>query len=129
MAIRNKDSPDAGLQYNTTYSVYCNHCDASIPDAHYHCGICDDGDFDLCPDCVGKGVLCGGEGHWMIKRYVKYGKVINSTTEIAPKKTASESKTTLVADERENTRTCNSCVDGKHLSFSVTSSVLIFMCF
>lgn len=53
----------------------------------------------------------------MIKRFVKNGKVINSTTEtIAPKPAASESKTTLVQpqededDELVATRTCNSCI-------------------
>jgi next-to-BRCA1 protein 1 len=56
----------------------------------------------------------------MIKRFVKNGKVINSTTETLspkPKPAASESKTTLVAPEEENvataTRTCNSCIQGK----------------
>ena len=55
----------------------------------------------------------------MIKRFVKNGKVINSTTEtIAPKPTASESKTTLVQLDEEDeeivsTRTCNSCIQGK----------------
>jgi next-to-BRCA1 protein 1 len=54
----------------------------------------------------------------MIKRFVKNGKVINSTTEtIAPKPKAlfSESKTTLVTEEPKivATRTCNSCIQGK----------------
>lgn len=100
------------------FSVYCNHCTDAIPDEHYHCSTCDDGDFDLCQNCVNDGVLCGGDGHWMIKRFVKNGKVINSTTEtIAPKPKVpafSESKTTLVPDETKitPTRTCNSCIQG-----------------
>ena len=74
------------LNLHDSYSVFCNECDRAIPGAHYHCSICDDGDFDLCQRCVDSGVLCGGEGHWLIKRIVKNGKVINSTTEtIAPK--------------------------------------------
>ncbi|TVY28460.1 Next to BRCA1 gene 1 protein [Lachnellula hyalina] len=98
------------------FSVYCNHCNDAIPDEHYHCSTCDDGDFDLCQNCVADGVLCGGDGHWMIKRFVKNGKVINSTTEtIAPKPKVpafSESKTTLVPEETKitPTRTCNSCI-------------------
>lgn len=100
-------------------TVYCNNCSNPIPDEHYHCSTCDEGDFDLCQTCVKDGVLCGGEDHWMIKRFVKGGKVINSTTEtIAPKAPtsfASESKTTLVQQEEEEeelvaTRTCNSCI-------------------
>ncbi|PQE33022.1 ZZ type zinc finger domain-containing protein [Rutstroemia sp. NJR-2017a WRK4] len=97
------------------FSVYCNNCNEAIPDEHYHCSTCDGGDFDLCPTCVNAGFLCGGENHWLIKRFVKNGKVINSTTEtIAPKPQFSESKTTLVAPEEEKvtvpTRTCNSCI-------------------
>ncbi|KAI9849095.1 MAG: hypothetical protein M1837_005325 [Sclerophora amabilis] len=107
----------------SSYSVYCNSCEASIPDAHYHCGICDSGDFDLCEECVESGVLCDGEGHWLIKRFVKEGKVINSTTEtIAPTKANQKSE---IKDEpvsthkidssqsssKERTRTCNACVE------------------
>ncbi|RDL37604.1 uncharacterized protein BP5553_05037 [Venustampulla echinocandica] len=103
----------------SVFSVYCNHCGGAIPDEHYHCSTCDDGDFDLCQGCVDNGVLCGGEEHWMIKRFVKNGKVINSTTQtIAPKPKAlfSDSKaTTLVAPEEAKivtaTRTCNSCIE------------------
>jgi len=100
----------------SVFSVYCNHCGSAIPDEHYHCSTCDDGDFDLCQHCIDNGVLCGGEDHWMIKRYVKNGQVINSTTQtIAPKPKAlfSESKATLVSEEPKiaATRTCNSCIE------------------
>jgi next-to-BRCA1 protein 1 len=103
--------------HHSVFSVYCNHCSNAIPDEHHHCSTCDDGDYDLCQNCVNKGVTCNGE-HWMIKRYVKNGKVINSTTEtIAPKPKAlfSESKTTLVAEEPKitATRTCNNCIEGQ----------------
>jgi next-to-BRCA1 protein 1 len=114
-ALRNKIGPPI-VPVASTYSVYCNKCNHPIPDEHYHCSTCDDGDFDLCQDCVAAGELCGGESHWMIKRFVKNGKVINSTTEtIAPRTTYSESKTTLVAvedtkDEVAASRTCNSCI-------------------
>ena len=100
----------------SVYSVYCNNCDDSIPDVHYHCSTCDDGDFDLCQTCVNDGVTCHGEDHWLIKRFVKHGKVINSTTEkLAPKPSFSESKTTLVTPEpniASATRTCNNCIAG-----------------
>jgi len=100
----------------SSYSVYCNHCNHAIPDEHYHCGTCDDGDYDLCQECIDRGVLCGGEGHWMIKRSVMNGKIVNSTTEtLPPRVPQSESKTTLVAPIEETkariaTRTCNSCI-------------------
>jgi next-to-BRCA1 protein 1 len=113
------------------FSVYCNNCESAIPDEHYHCSTCDDGDFDLCQVCVENGVTCKDDDHWMIKRFVKNGKVINSTTETLlrkPKPAASESKTTLVAPEEENvagpTRTCNCCIQGNYeqCSISVTSA-------
>jgi len=116
-AIRNHTGIPVPHSINNVFSVYCNNCSQPIPDEHYHCSTCDDGDFDLCQSCVDDGVLCGGDDHWMIKRFVKNGKVINSTTEtIAPKPSASESKTTLVQPEEEEeeedivTRTCNSCI-------------------
>jgi next to BRCA1 gene 1 protein len=116
-AVRNNSGAPASSV--SIFSVYCNHCNDAIPDEHYHCSTCDDGDFDLCQACVDDGVLCGGDGHWMIKRFVKNGKVINSTTEtIAPKPKVpsfSESKTTLVPEETKiiATRTCNSCIQGE----------------
>lgn len=119
-ALGNKTAPSACPVANT-YSVYCNQCNHPIPDEHYHCSTCDEGDYDLCQDCVDSGILCGGEGHWMIKRFVKNGKVINSTTEtIAPKMPFGESRTTLVAVEETKevspSRTCNSCIQGKSRS-------------
>ncbi|PBP16450.1 hypothetical protein BUE80_DR012841 [Diplocarpon rosae] len=57
-------------------SVYCNNCQASTSDAHYHCSTCDDGDFDLCQTCVDNGITCGGVEHWLIKRFVKNGQYI-----------------------------------------------------
>ncbi|KAI9823153.1 MAG: hypothetical protein M1832_002596 [Thelocarpon impressellum] len=102
----------------TSYSVYCNSCDVPIPHAHYHCSICDDGDFDLCQACVDAGVLCHGEDHWLIKRFVQDHKVINSTTEtIAPRKGVEEGLAeTDGSDQREPSLkplqallTCNQC--------------------
>ncbi len=109
------------------FTICCNNCDAGIPDAHWHCSICDNGDFDLCGSCVDKGVLCDFEDHWLIKRFVKDGKVINSTTEtIAPKKHAkvqnekdvpgafsSNIKEEDLQESPDMSRTCNSCVQGE----------------
>jgi len=96
----------------SVFSVYCNNCQATTSDAHYHCSTCDDGDFDLCQSCVDNGITCGGDDHWMIKRFVKHGQVINSTTEtIAPKAPTSEKKSEVeVSEEPIPTRTCNSCI-------------------
>lgn len=91
-----------------------------MEDEHYHCSVCDGGDYDLCPACVDTGIHCPGSGHWMVKRFVKNGCVVNSTTQrIAPKVKAGDTqeipgaytdeKQSVVCDE-EPTRTCNCCV-------------------
>jgi next-to-BRCA1 protein 1 len=111
------------------YAVCCNSCDRTIPNAHYHCSTCDDGDFDLCQECVDRGVTCKGTNHWLIKRFVKDGIIINSTTErLAPKgKPVQQCRQAVnpvnpapIAPERiipvfndflySSIRTCNCCV-------------------
>jgi next-to-BRCA1 protein 1 len=68
------------------FAVCCNSCEQNIPAAHYHCSTCDDGDFDLCQSCVERGITCYSEDHWLIKRIMNNGQIVNSTTEtIAPK--------------------------------------------
>ncbi|KAK3044319.1 hypothetical protein LTS18_001598, partial [Coniosporium uncinatum] len=79
LALRMKDAP--AQTSPCSWSVYCNACDKPMANAHYHCAICDDGDYDLCESCVRVGMHCPGEDHWLIKRFVSGGKVINSTTE------------------------------------------------
>lgn len=74
------------------FAVCCNNCDCTIPDAHYHCSTCDDGDFDLCPQCVDLGVTCYNSDHWLLKRFVKGDSILVSTTErVPPKHKAEES--------------------------------------
>jgi next-to-BRCA1 protein 1 len=114
------------------YAVCCNICDKTIPDAHYHCGTCDDGDFDLCLECVQKGETCRMDDHWLIKRQVKDGVFVNSTTVKLSRKqlnatpqpfpTFSDLSPTPALAEKEqvvptinklfyhNIRTCNCCV-------------------
>lgn len=73
---------------NTAFAVCCNKCEKTIPDIHYHCSTCDDGDFDLCQSCIDQGSSCNGSDHWLIKRTVIDGCLVNSTTktlEIKPK--------------------------------------------
>ncbi|KAJ5041118.1 uncharacterized protein L3040_005672 [Drepanopeziza brunnea f. sp. 'multigermtubi'] len=101
----------------SVFSVYCNNCQATTSDVHYHCSTCDDGDFDLCQACVDSGVSCSGDEHWLIKRFVKNGQVINSTTEKVPSKSKlgeKKDKTTVTSveflEDPLATRTCNSCI-------------------
>ncbi|KAF5021197.1 hypothetical protein F66182_6786 [Fusarium sp. NRRL 66182] len=70
----------------TGFAVCCNSCEVTIPNVHYHCSTCDDGDFDLCQSCVDQGITCHGRDHWLIKRSTVDGQLVQSTTEtIAPK--------------------------------------------
>jgi len=125
-----------------TWQVFCNNCDKPMSDAHhFHCSICDNGDYDLCQACVNTGASCQGEEHWLIKRFVQQdGKVVNSTTEtLAPRSSKATEKTIAAQREQEYsspikvnlpavrkadpatlykapvvaTRTCNACVCGK----------------
>lgn len=67
------------------FAICCNSCEKTTPFVHYHCSTCDDGDFDLCQDCVDKGISCYSSEHWLIKRTKINGQIVNSTTEkIAP---------------------------------------------
>lgn len=107
----------------TSWVVYCNNCNNPMEDEHFHCGVCDGGDYDLCPACVDNGIHCPGSGHWMVKRFVKNGSVVNSTTQRIPPKIKAEPEETqqgmpgAYTDEKQSvyceedlTRTCNCCV-------------------
>ncbi|TGJ85183.1 hypothetical protein E0Z10_g3578 [Xylaria hypoxylon] len=119
------------------FTVCCNSCDRAVPEAHFHCSICDEGDFDLCQECVNRGITCYGDGHWLIKRTVANGDIKCSSTHIAPKSarptapkptTPKHISTSAVSSTMSlpihslggpvsadwnsdyNARTCNSCV-------------------
>ncbi|TVY14040.1 hypothetical protein LARI1_G007595 [Lachnellula arida] len=76
----------------TPLQVVCDHCENYIRSYHYHCLQCDD--FDLCSECVRKGVHClepedvdsDSEDHyWIIRRvegqeYSKVGKKLTPST-------------------------------------------------
>lgn len=44
---------------------------------HYHCKICSEGDFDLCQNCVDKGITCENKDHITVKRFVKNDEVFD----------------------------------------------------
>ncbi len=113
------------------FCIDCNNCGKSIPNEHYHCSICDNGDFDLCQGCVDRGVSCDGEEHWLIKRSIRGGEVIPSVTEtIAPKSvnkgtSIPEMKQPLPGNDYEDDsiaeRTCNSCIKGDSICPQISS--------
>ncbi|CCC10827.1 hypothetical protein SMAC4_07844 [Sordaria macrospora] len=72
--------PVSELSTRSGYAVCCNSCDQTIAYDHYHCSICDDGDFDLCPDCHNKGVVCHNYGHQLTKRFINNGSITTVDT-------------------------------------------------
>jgi next to BRCA1 gene 1 protein len=103
---------------SNTFSIDCNHCGKFIPNEHYHCGICEKGDFDLCLQCVADGVTCDGndgDNHWLVKRFIRNGNILSSITETRPSRSPEENEaapkvaTETTAPVYED-RTCNSCI-------------------
>jgi next-to-BRCA1 protein 1 len=105
------------------FAVCCNHCEKPMPDAHYHCSTCDDGDFDLCIACVERGISCYSDEHWLIKRAITDGHIVTSTTEkVAPKQKGKKEPVSVKIEKAEphiatqvwaqlgNLRTCNQCI-------------------
>lgn len=106
---------------NQVYAVYCNICSANVDSVHYHCGVCDSGDYDLCEQCVEDGKHCNNAEHWMIKRTIVKGEVISSreliasTTAIVTKKseTLNQKEEEKVVEQPQDVsgRTCNCCCE------------------
>ena len=100
-----------------SFSIDCNSCGELIPDEHYHCGICDNGDFDLCLACVAAEITCNGSSHWLIKRKIQNGCLVTSVTErINPKKwqpsVSDINDIKTLPSVLTTSRTCNSCIRG-----------------
>jgi hypothetical protein len=47
--------------------VNCDLCSTPVPDYHWHCGICANGDWDCCFKCRSSGRGCPG-GHGYLER-------------------------------------------------------------
>ena len=111
----------------TAFTVQCNSCSENIPGAHFHCSICEDGDYDLCQNCVEGGVHCEVDDHFLIKRLIEHGRVVNSTMEKFNRKSPKiesekevpgafmpEVKEETIPEPLELSRTCNCCVNCKY---------------
>ncbi|CAK7269846.1 hypothetical protein SEPCBS57363_003807 [Sporothrix epigloea] len=84
------------------FTVRCNSCEQNIPDTHYHCSTCEGGDFDLCDTCINAGITCHSPEHWMIRRNIQNGLLVNSITErIQPRRKVVESQAEKVAQKLE----------------------------
>jgi next-to-BRCA1 protein 1 len=126
--------------FSPSFAIDCNNCNMAIANEHYHCSICDAGDFDLCQACVDSGITCDGKDHWLIKRFQRGGSIIPSVTEtIAPKakkteelkvesaeeeQVKEEKAEVLKAGKYQGDRTCNACINGNDLSISADALTL-----
>lgn len=106
--------------FTGTFSIDCNNCGKSVPNEHFHCSICERGDFDLCQNCVRDGVTCDGEDHWLIKRSIHNGLIVPSVTETcAPRKLKQEESGVQIPGVPDfDERTCNGCINRKHLALT-----------
>ncbi|KAF3933141.1 hypothetical protein ABW19_dt0204152 [Dactylella cylindrospora] len=108
-----------------TFLVYCNNCQKTIHGEHYHCSVCDKGDYDLCSPCVDNGVHCTDSEHWLIKRSFDKGRIISSTTESSKRtqRSTESSPQPSPAPSGFRTRTCNCCVESLPEDRFVTCTV------
>ncbi|KAF2745269.1 hypothetical protein M011DRAFT_406676 [Sporormia fimetaria CBS 119925] len=72
--------------WKSAWVVFCNRCESPMTNVHYHCGVCENGDYDLCTTCVDAGQHCPSPEHWLVKRFVNDGVVESSKTERLPPK-------------------------------------------
>lgn len=56
--------------------VWCDECGSLCSHNHFNCIWCDEGNFDLCHDCVTRGVHCKGLTHTLRRRSIKNGKIV-----------------------------------------------------
>lgn len=102
--IKVPQCPAFSTRFRRPFTVCCNSCDRAVPDAHFHCSTCDDGDFDLCQDCVNQGISCYNDQHWLIKRTIQEGQIAYSTTQVAPK-TSRATPLSKLLDDSATSRT------------------------
>ena len=67
------------MRYATSQSlgVRYDECGTDLMDPHFHCNVCDIGNFDLCQGCVGEGLHCYVPQHKLLKRVFKDGSFIH----------------------------------------------------
>ncbi|KAK7423136.1 hypothetical protein QQX98_001212 [Neonectria punicea] len=93
-------APPPTCPASAAFAICCNNCEKTIPDVHYHCSTCDDGDFDLCQACVEQGVTCHGKDHWLIKRTTVDGRLVRSITETIPPKSKAKEQSEEQPEEQ-----------------------------
>ncbi|TGZ78855.1 hypothetical protein EX30DRAFT_342901 [Ascodesmis nigricans] len=99
--------PPIDLEDGVIYSIYCNNCSNQIHALHYHCQDCENGDFDLCENCIGMGIHCNNDQHVLTARtFTEHG--TTTTCEVLHGKTHIK-KAEPVEPEKPVEPLCNSC--------------------
>lgn len=62
-------------EYDEWSTIICDVCTMKIRRAntHYHCGTCANGDWDVCLECYGHGMVCTVTTHVLIRRTMSDG--------------------------------------------------------
>jgi hypothetical protein len=69
---------EAYVSLPTAFCFFCSECGTLTTDLHYHCYICDAGDFDLCTACfVEQRICCWIPQHRMVTRIIKDGDLVD----------------------------------------------------
>ena len=69
-------------EYSNTFlrsRIHCDECGSLSSQDHYHCNICEEGNFNLCPTCVSHGVHCWYTQHKMIRRVLRDGILVDGS--------------------------------------------------
>ncbi|KAF7541958.1 hypothetical protein G7Z17_g11863 [Cylindrodendrum hubeiense] len=67
------DFSDFGSYPGLATNLQCNICNRDVYGPYAHCAKCDDGDYDICRNCLAQGIICEGKGkHRLIKVYPEY---------------------------------------------------------
>lgn len=70
-----------GMSSQSQRRIWCDNCIGPVLRTHYHCGTCEEGNFDLCPGCAEDGIWCGDKNHRLSKRDIINNVVDKSDTE------------------------------------------------
>ena len=76
-----KPMPVSIVKDSTRLPETCVQCNRRIKGIHYHCSVCNEGEFDLCEFCMAYGGHCRYQDHWMVKCSIKEDKLTTSITE------------------------------------------------
>ncbi|KAF2021468.1 hypothetical protein BU24DRAFT_21229 [Aaosphaeria arxii CBS 175.79] len=58
-------------------SFWCDICDMKVSGDLYHCGICNDGNYDICAPCISDGLHCKDTEHPLVRRAVSNGVLVS----------------------------------------------------